>query len=58
MTRFVLISTMNFSRMRTISHCMPSCVTDQWNANYPSCVCIRLVYNSVLENTNEHKTEK
>ena len=48
MTRCLLLSTMNFSRMRTISHCLSPCITDQWNANYPSYVSIRLIWNSIL----------
>ena len=46
MTRFVLLSTMNLSRMRAISHCQSPCIADQWNANYPSYVSIRLIQNS------------
>ena len=48
MTRFVLLSTMNFSRMRAISHCLSPCITDQWNANFPSYVSIRLIWKSSL----------
>ena len=46
MTHFVLLSTMNLSRMRAISHCQSPCIADQWNANYPSYVSIRLIQNS------------
>ena len=46
MTRFVLLSKMNFSRMRAISHCLSPCITGQWNANYPSYLSIRLIWNS------------
>ena len=43
MTRFVLLWTMKVSRIRAISHCLSPCITDQWNANYPSCVSIRVI---------------
>lgn len=39
---------MNFSGMRTISHCLSFCITDQLNANYPSYLSIRLVLSSKL----------
>ena len=44
MTRFVLVSTMKFSRMRAISNCLSPCITDQWNVNYPSWVSIPLIW--------------
>ena len=30
------------------AHCLSPCITDQWNANYPSYVSIRLIWNSIL----------
>ena len=48
MTRFVLLSTVNFSRMRAISYCLSPCITDQWDTNYPSYVSIRLIWNCAL----------
>ena len=40
-TCFVLLSTMNFSRICVISHCLSPCITNQWNASWPSYISIR-----------------
>ena len=36
-------------------HCLSPCITDQWNANYPSYVSIRLIWNSISCSATESR---
>ena len=37
------------------AHCLSPCITDQWNANYPSYVSIRLIWNSISCSATESR---